>query len=67
MNGLIRTILDDHRDVALLKHAVNVFACLLNMGDRAVYASFDDPLLDDIVNKIEELKLRASKKENQQS
>lgn len=60
MKGLIRTILDDHRDVAILRHAVYTFACLLNVGNNAMTASFDDPLLNDIVRKIEELKIKAN-------
>lgn len=53
--GLFRMILDDHRDVVVLKHAIHVYACLLNMDDFT-YLSFDDPLLDDIAHKINELK-----------
>lgn len=60
MKGLLRTILDDHRDVAILRHAVYTFACLLNVGNNAMTASFDDPLLNDIVRKIEELKIKAN-------
>ena len=60
MKGLLRTILDDHRDVAILRHAVYTFACLLNIGDNAITAWFDDPLLNDIIHKIEELKIKAN-------
>lgn len=63
MKGLIRTILDDHRDVAVLRHAVYTFACLLNMGDNAITASFDDPLLNDIACKISDLKNRVKNEE----
>lgn len=58
--GLLRTILDNHRDVAILRHAIDTFACLLNVGNNAMTASFDDPLLNDIIRKIEELKLKAN-------
>jgi hypothetical protein len=60
MKGLLRTILDNHRDVAILRHAIDTFACLLNVGNNAMTASFDDPLLNDIIRKIEELKLKAN-------
>lgn len=60
MKGLLRTILDDHRDAVLLRHAVKVFACMLNFDNNAMYVSFDDPLLDSIVRKIEDLKIRVS-------
>lgn len=63
MKGLIRTILDDHRDVAVLRHAVYTFVCLLHLRDGAMTVSFDDPLLDDIANKIVDLKLRAKEDE----
>lgn len=33
---------------------------MLNLDNNAMYASFDDPLLDSIVRKIEDLKIRAS-------
>ena len=62
MKGLFRTILDDHRDVAVLRHAIYTFACLLNTGDNAMAVSFDDPLLNDIISKIEDLKMKASEK-----
>lgn len=65
MKGLLRTILDDHRDVAVLRHAVYTFACLLNMGDNTMAVSFDDPLLNDIIRKIEELKMKASETANE--
>ena len=60
MTGLLRTIFDNHRDVAILRHAIDTFACLLNVGNNAMTASFDDPLLNDIIRKIEELKLKAN-------
>lgn len=62
MKGLLRTILDDHRDVAVLKHAIRTIACLLNVEDNAMTVSFDDPLLNDIIQKIEILKMKASEK-----
>ena len=62
MKGLFRTILGDHRDVAVLRHAIYTFACLLNTGDNAMAVSFDDPLLNDIIRKIEDLKMKASEK-----
>lgn len=62
MKGLLRTILDDHRDVAVLRYAIYTFACLLNVEDNVMTASFEDPLLNDIIRKIEDLKMKASEK-----
>ena len=67
MKGLFRTILDDHRDVAMLRHAISTFACLLYLKDGTMTVSFDDPLLDDIIRKIEELKMKASENASEKS
>lgn len=67
MKGLLRTILDDHRDVAILRHAIHTFACLLYLRDGAMIVSFDDPLLDDIICKIEELKMKVSETAGEKS
>lgn len=64
--NLIRTILDDHRDAALYKAAVNQFLAMLTLDNISPYYNTDDHLLDNIGLKILRLKMEneALSKEN---
>lgn len=54
--GLLRTILDDHRDAAMYKEAIKILALMLE-DDNVAVPEFEDPLLAHIVKKITNLKL----------
>lgn len=44
-------IIDDHRDAAMYREAVKIFALALN-GDNVAVPEFEDPLLNYVAKKI---------------
>jgi hypothetical protein len=55
MKNLIRMIIDDHRDAAIYREAVKIFALALN-GDNVAVPEFEDPLLNYVAKEITLLK-----------
>ncbi len=48
-------IIDDHRDAAIYREAVKIFALALN-GDNVAVPEFEDPLLNYVAKEITLLK-----------
>jgi len=60
--GLLRTILDDHRDLAMHKHAlVDMLLFLTSTDSNRVISTYEDPIINAIFCEIRNLKLRFPK------
>lgn len=55
--GIIRTILDNHRDIAIFEAAANQYLSLLTI-DNSLYYNVNNILLDSIGHSIISLKMK---------
>lgn len=55
-DGLLRTILEDHRKVALYERALVDILFLINSKEKVIIPLYDDEIINIVINEISKLK-----------